>query len=148
MEILALFFAMLALATVFTLIAFRLLTRWCGTWHLIEDGVALTDDGIEYLRLYLLGKDTARFDEIESVEFLPYWKAQFPILLCRYGFSLHIIRTRFFGDCVLVGLRKSPKWFELYFKYLLFTPKDPAEFVYRLKERLKECKSRRPDAAV
>jgi hypothetical protein len=126
-----------ALIAVFTLTVFRLLTRWCGTKQLIEDGVALTEDGIEYLRFYLLGKGRAAFDEIESVEFLPFGKALFPILFFRYGYSLYIIRTRLFSDCVLIQFRKSPRWFELYFKYLLFTPRHPAEFAERLKSRLK-----------
>jgi hypothetical protein len=139
MEILAIFFAAVALVAVLTLAVFRLLTRWCGTKQLIEDGVALTDDGIEYLRFYLLGKRRATFDEIESVEFLPFGKALFPILFFRYGYSLHVIRTRLFSDCVLIQFRKTPRWFELYFKYLLFTPRHPAEFAERLKSRLIRC---------
>jgi hypothetical protein len=137
MLILATFLVAAALVAVLTLTTFRLLTRWCGTTQLFEDGAVLTDDGIEYLRFCLLGRAKATFDEIESVEFLPFGKALFPILFFRYGYSLLIIRTRLFSDCVLVAFRRSPRWFDLYFKYVLFTPKHPADFVEQLKSRLK-----------
>ena len=103
--------------------------------RLFEDGAVLTEDGIEYLRASYLGRAKARFSEIESVEVVPFYFTVFPIYF-RCGLSVYSLRTRLFSDSVLVKFNKPPKKFELHIEYLLFTPKDPVDFVERLRRRL------------
>ena len=138
MLIFAIFLAAAALVAVITLTVFRFLARRCGMKQLFEDGAVLTEDGIEYLGFFMFGRSKVTFAEIESVEVIPFYKAMFSILFFRPDFSVRNIRTRFSRDFVHVTLRRIPRWYELYFHHLLFTPAHPAEFVERLRSRLEK----------
>ena len=138
MLILTIFLAAAALVAVITLAVFRSLARRFGMKQLFEDGAVLTEDGIEYLRFFMLGRAKATFDEIESVEVIPFYKAMFSVLFFRPDFSVHTIRTRLSSDFVHITLRRSPWWYELYFRHLLFTPAHAAEFVERLRSHLEK----------
>ena len=140
MLILTIFFISIALVTVITVTAFRFLVRRSGIKDLIEDGVVLTEDGIEYLRPFLFGRGKIKFKEIESVNMVSYpaslLSLMFPV---KYGYSVHRpshISFRLFGDLVEIKIKKTPRWHEFHFQYLLFTPKNAAAFVEQLKRRL------------
>jgi hypothetical protein len=137
MQILVIFFAAVALVAVLTVTTFRFVVRRCGMKDLIENGAVLTDDGVEYLRMFLFGRGKIKFNEIESVKLVSFPVAMLSLIFpFRYGFSVHSIRTRLFSDFVEIKIKKPSRWFEFHFDYLLFTPKDAASFVERLKSRL------------
>jgi hypothetical protein len=137
MLILTIFFASIALVAVLTVAAFRFFVRRCGIKDLIEDGAVLTEDGIEYLRVFMFGRGKIKFNEIESVKLISFPIAMLSLMFpFKYGLSVHSIRTRLFSDFVEIKIRKSPRWYEFHFHYLLFTPKNAAAFVEQLKNRL------------
>jgi hypothetical protein len=125
------------LVAILTVTAFRFLARRCGIKDLIEDGAVLTEDGIEYLRLFMLGRGKIKFNEIESVKLISFPKAMLSLMFpFGYGLSVHGIRTRLFSDFVEIKIKKTPRWYEFHFHYLLFTPKNAVSFVEQLKNRL------------
>jgi hypothetical protein len=136
MLMLAAFIAVVVLVPVLTIAALRFVVRWCGIKELVEDGAVLTDSGVEYLRNFMLGRGKIKFSEIESVKLVScpiavFW-LMFPI---RYGFSVQHKGSRLFSDFVEIKVKRSPRWYEYHFNYLLFTPKDGAAWVERFKNR-------------
>jgi hypothetical protein len=137
MIILTIFFVSVALIAVLTVTAFRFLVRRLGVKDLIEDGAVLTEDGIEYMRVFMLGRGKIKFNEIESVKLISFPIAILSLMFpFRYGLSVHSIRTRLFSDFVEIKIKKSPRWFEFHFNYLLFTPENAAAFVEQLNSRV------------
>jgi hypothetical protein len=125
-----------ALITVVTVGAMRFLTRASKSEQLHEDGIVLTEDGIEFLDFCWLGKTKVTYSELESVELIPFHKVLFSMLVFRYGLSLRAIYTRLPGQFVLVKL-KGPR----VFTRLLFTPKNPSVFVEQLKARIERSQT-------
>jgi hypothetical protein len=74
------FFVSVALIAVLTVTAFRFLVRRCGIKDLIEDGAVLTEDGIEYLRVFMLGRGKIKFNEIESVKLVSFPTAMLSLM--------------------------------------------------------------------
>jgi hypothetical protein len=131
------FLAAAALVAVLTVAVFRFLVRQCGAKQLFEDGAVLTEDGVEYLRVFLLGRGKIKFNEIESVKLVSFPIAILSLMFpFRYRLSVHSIRTRLFSDFVEIKIKKSTRWFDFHFNYLLFTPKNAVVFIEQLKSRL------------
>jgi hypothetical protein len=131
-------FVSVALIAVITVIVFRFFARTFGMEKVVEEGAALTENGLEFLSPFGLGKTTIIYANVESVELLPYYKGLFSIMLFRYGMSARWICTRFFSEIVVVKLRE-PRVFQ----HLLFTPKNPRSFVDELKSRIEQSRTSR-----
>jgi len=125
-----------ALVTVITLVSFRLLTRSLGLKQLVEEGIVLTEDGVELPRFLWMGKMKVSYTDVETVELLPWYKGLISILLFRYGFSVRSICTRFFHEIVVIKLKGARV-----FEYLLVTPKNAQAFVEQLKFRMKQSRA-------
>ena len=124
------------LITIATVAIMRFTMRVSGTKQLHEDGIVVTDNGIEYLDFFWFRRAKASFSDIESVKLLPSHKAFLSALLFNYGFSIRVIHTRFSKERVLVKL-KGPRFFE----YLLFTPRNPRFLVEQLSDRIEHKRS-------
>ena len=131
--ILLIFFAGAALIALITVPLFRLITNALGIKQVLEDGVALTENGLEFLGFGFLGpnKVTINYRDIESVELMPYYKSLLTILMPRFDSSVRWIRRRPFNQMVIVKF-KGPQ----VYKKLHFTPKDPLAFAEQLKSRI------------
>lgn len=124
--------ASVAIIAVVTLFSFRLIVRKLGVKELIEEGVLLTENGIEFPRFIFAGKCSVEYGDIESVELLHF--PQTLLARVRYGPSVSSApsaRWDFLGDTVMVKL-KAPSFIQ----YYLFTPHDPAGFASKLKSQI------------
>jgi hypothetical protein len=136
MLILTEFFIGIAILFVVVLILFRLLVRFLGIKDLMENGAVLTEDGVEYLRFFFVGRGKIKFDEIESARVISFPKAMLSLMFGGYAFSAYSIRTRLFSDFVELKMKRTARWFEFHFNYLLFTPKDAVAVVEQIRVRL------------
>lgn len=128
--ILLMFLGSVVLVVVVTVVLFRLVTCSLGLKQVLEDGVALTEDGLEVLRFFGIGKMKLNYADVESVELLPY-RGPLPELHPRFRMSARWIGTRPFHQVVIIKL-KGPR----FFRYLLSTPKNGPAFVEQLKSRI------------
>ena len=119
------------LVGIVTVAIMRYLERKFDTKKLHEEGIVLTETGIEFLGFFWFGRKKARYDEIESVELISFQRSFLSKLLLQYGISIRSIYTRISGQLVQVKL-KGPRLFE----YLLFTPSNPAAVVEQLKTKI------------
>ncbi len=117
-----------------TLTGFRYATRSVRLRELVQEGVLLTEKGLEFPRSFLIGTLKVNYADVESVELIPFYKALVSILCFRYGVSVRSACTRLFHEIVVVKL-KGPRLI----KYQLLTPKDPAAFVEKLNSRIEQC---------
>jgi hypothetical protein len=136
MLILTAFLTGMVILAMLVLMLFRLLVRYFGIKDLVEDGAVLTEEGIEYLRPFWAGRGKLKLCDIKSARLVSFPRAMLSLMFLGYGFSVHSIRSRFFSDFVELKIRKTAKWYEFHFDYLLFTPKDPVAFVEQLNNRL------------
>jgi hypothetical protein len=114
-----------------TLLTMRLVLRRTNMERVVNEGVLLTEIGIEYPRFLYLGKRKTRFSEIRSVELVPYGEVAKSILMLRYGISIRRPPLKPCGDLVVVRL-KHPNPIE----YLFFGPRDPLELFEQLRRRM------------
>jgi len=124
--------ASLILVTVITIFLFRLIVTKLGIKELVEQGIILTESGIEFPRFMFLGRGRVNYSNIESVELIPFPESL--TLRLRYSpsvVSMPCARWNFRRDTVVIKF-KPP----CVFQYHLFTPNDPAELVRKLKSRI------------
>jgi hypothetical protein len=121
--------------TVITLKLFRAATRSPRRSALVREGVVLTETGIKFPRLVLMGTVEADYTTIESVTQLPFWTGLVSIGSLRYGISLRSVWTRLFCDIVVVEFTGPGT------RYLLLTPSEPSAFVAELKSRIRQAKT-------
>ena len=124
--------ASVILVTVVTIFSFRLIITKLGIKELVEQGVILTQSGIEFPRFMFMGKRRVNYCDIESVELVPFPESL--TLRLRYSpsvVSMPSARWDFRRDTIVIKF-KSP----YIFQYHLFTPNDPAEVVRKLKSRI------------
>lgn len=133
--VLVIFLASVTLVAMVTLGLFRFMSLKFGLKQVHEDGVALTKNGLEVLRIFGLGKMRLNYADVESVELLPSYKGPLATLLLRYRMSARWIGTRLFGQIVVIKL-KGPRLF----KYLLATPKEASAFVQQLRSRIEPAR--------
>lgn len=129
--ILLIFLGSVALVAIVTMALFRFVTRSLGLKQVIEEGVVMTENGLEVLRFFGIGKMKVNYADVESVEVLPYYRGPLATLRLRYGMSARWIGTRLFHEIVVIKL-KGPR----VFRYLLSTPKNGPAFVEQLKARI------------
>jgi hypothetical protein len=122
--------------TVVTVATMRRIIRGSGTQHLHQNGIELTDSGIDFLGLLWAGRRHADYSELESVELISFPAALFSLLFFRYGLSLRAIYTRIPYHFVLIKF-KNPRPSQ----YLLLTPENPALFVAQLRLRISSALS-------
>jgi hypothetical protein len=132
MIILLILFGSIALVAVITVATMRFLARKFGVTDLANNGIRMTKDGIEYLGFLFCIRRSA-FNEIQSVELVPYYKVFVSTLLFRYGLYVGKVPPNFSGKIVVVRLKRANP-----LEYLFFTPKDAANFVEQLKQRINE----------
>jgi hypothetical protein len=139
--ILLIAFVSVALVAVIAVTVLRFVSRKLGIEKLVQDGVIMTASGIEFPRFVLMGRSKASYDEIESVEFVPFPKNL--LLRMRYGSSVSARVGA--GSCrgtVVVKLR-SPRILQS--QYHLFEPGDPVAFAKELKSRIERGQSSQGD---
>lgn len=130
--ILLIFIGSIAVVFVVTLTLFRFLTRSLGLKQVLEEGVVMTEDGLEVLGHFGIGKMTVSYTNVESAELLPHFRGPFVTFLFRYKMSARWIGTRAFHEVVVIKL-KGPRLI----RYLVSTPKNGPAFVEQLNARIK-----------
>jgi hypothetical protein len=131
--ILLMFVGSVTLVAAIAVTLFRFVTRWLGLKQVVEEGVVMTENGLEVLRFFGIGKMNVSYADVESVELLPHFRGPLATLLFRYKMSARWIGTRLFHEIVVIKLR-GPRLF----KYLLSTPKNGPAFVEQLKSRVEQ----------
>ncbi len=58
-----------------TVVLLRFMMRKLGIKELVEEGIVLTETGIEFPRFPFFGRSKASYKEIESVELVPFPKS-------------------------------------------------------------------------
>lgn len=115
---------------VIVLLLVRLFFRLIGHSDLLAEGVVVKEDGIEYLGL---GKvKTILYTNIENIRLISLGERLTAYATWRFGTSIESVRGRIGGDSVLITLRCPQPC-----KYVMFTPKHPAEFIDKVTARLK-----------
>jgi hypothetical protein len=108
----------------------RYVTRRTGCQKMYEEGVVMSNYGIEYL--WLFGVSRHSYGEIASVEAVTFTEYLLNLLLFRYGISTMNLPLNPFKKIVVIRF-KNPNPIEFFF----FTPKNPSNFVRELRERIK-----------
>jgi hypothetical protein len=125
-----------ALATIGGIALMRRYIRSSGHEHVINNGIVVTDDGIEYPGFLLWGTRKKEYAEIDSIDLIPYYKFVFLNMRQRFGHWTELIRGMsggsLLGDIVVIKI-KNPEAT----KHLLFQPKDAAGIHEQLKNRIK-----------
>ena len=129
--ILLAFLGSVAVVIVVTVTLFRLVTRSLGLKQVVEEGVVMTENGLEVLGFFGVGKMSVSYADVESVELLPHCRGPLATLLLRYRMSARWVGTRLFHEIVVIKL-KGPR----VFRYLISTPEDGTTFVEQLKSRI------------
>lgn len=129
--ILVIFLASVAVVAVATLGLFRFISLKLGLKQVFDEGVVLTENGLEYLGFALLWKMRASYADVESVAIVPYFRALISGIFYRYGMSALWIWTRPSHQVVVIKLKGRR-----FYKYILFAPKDASAFVQQLKSRI------------
>lgn len=99
---------------------------------MVNEGIVLTENGIEFPRFGIMGVSKANYEDIESVELVPFPKS----LTLRLRYSPSVISTpsgRWKFSLGTVVIKFKPPYA---FQYHLFTPTDPAQLVKELKSRI------------
>ncbi len=120
----------MVLAAIVTIATMRFLARKFDVAELMDNGVRLTEEGIEYVG-FLFFKKKNTFAEIESVKLASYFDITISVLLFRYGLNIPRIPPKLFSKFVIIQLKRANP-----FEYLFFTPPDAESFVEQLKQRL------------
>jgi hypothetical protein len=122
--------AFIAVAAIFLL---RLVIRKLGIKELVDEGIVLTENGIEFPRFFFISRARVGYDEIESVELVPFPNKLF--LRFKYGPSVSSMPSAawsgFFRDTVVIKF-KSPHFIQ----YRLFTPSKPEVLVEKLRSKI------------
>jgi hypothetical protein len=131
MRVLILFIAGAGVIAAITITTLRTFIRLIGMKEVIDEGIILTDDGVEYSGFLLTGKKVLAYSEIRSVELLPYFRVALSALIFAYGISANKVPFRPFHKILIVRL-KNPRPIE----YLFLAPKEPESAFERLKQRV------------
>ena len=113
----------------------RRLYRASGHEQVYENGIMMTDTGIEYLGFLFTGTRKKSYEEIDSVQLIPYYKLLISKPFFRYGICTRWVRgvnSHFLFGKILVIRLKHPNPIQC----LFFTPKDAAVFYKHLKSRI------------
>jgi hypothetical protein len=129
--ILLMFLGGVALVAVVVTFLFRTIIHKLRLEGVVQEGIIMTESGLEFLRFFGFGKTRVKYADVESVELLPFYKGPIAALRLRYGMSARWIGTRLFNQIVVIKLR-GPRMFQ----YLLATPNDPSGFAQQLKTRI------------
>src|SRR5690242_14995252 len=78
--------AIVAMVAVATVVLMRYVLGKLGIKELVNEGIVLTENGIEFPRFVLMGRSMAGFADIESVELVPFPRSL--TLRLRYGPSV------------------------------------------------------------
>jgi hypothetical protein len=132
---LAILVGSMALITVVTLATFRFIARAFGVRELVEEGVVLAENGIEFPGMLLLNKGKIAYSNIEFVKLESFVKNFFKTIFLCYGISVRFIRSRFSKDVVVIKVKRPVTFCE----YFFFTPKNATVFVEQLKERVEKA---------
>jgi hypothetical protein len=128
--ILLIVLASMVLAAIVTVATMRFLARKFDVAELMDNGVRLTEEGIEYVG-FLFSKKKNTFAEIQSVEVASYFDITISILLFRYGLNIPRIPPKLFSKFVIIQLKRANP-----FEYLFFTPTNAENFVEQLKQHI------------
>ena len=128
-------FAIAALASIGAVALMRHFIRSSGHEQVINNGIVVTDNGIEYPGFLFSGTRKKEYTEIDSIDLIPYYKFVFLNMMKRYGHWASLIRGmsggNLLGDIVVIKIKNSEAT-----KYLLFQPKDAAGIYEQLKKRI------------
>jgi len=122
------------LIAVITVRVMRIFTRAPARRQLFEDGIVLTEDGVEFLGLFWM-RGTVTYGNIESVKVVPFLRSLLPI----YGFNVLSVCTNPFKEVLVIRV-KEPSLVKhvVGFRYLKLTPKNAATVVEQLNRRIPE----------
>jgi hypothetical protein len=123
-----------ALVATLTITAIRWLKRSPRREGLLEDGVLLTEDGLEFPRFLPIGTYKVKYADVECVESLPFWEAVVALLLFRYDMFASVMWRRLGSDVVVIKLR-GPRLI----RYHVLTPRDASRFVKLLRSRVPQA---------
>jgi hypothetical protein len=129
--IVVLILAFVALACVCVIVWMRRSIKHSGHETVFKDGLVVSGNGVGYLRFAIAGLREITFNEIDSVELIPFFKFMlFGVL--RFGSQARTLHgQQLFGDVLAIKLKHSEPT-----RYIFITPKD-ATIVYRqIKSRI------------
>src|SRR5271156_5657825 len=86
----------MALVGVITVALLRFVTRRLGLKEVFEEGLILTDDGLEHLGLHGLGKVKVPYQDVESIEIFRFFQGWMAVT-----FS-HVALWRFGGSSLCI----------------------------------------------
>jgi hypothetical protein len=110
----------------------RYLFRRVGYERLYDDGVVMTDNGIEYLGFLFSGIRKVSYSEIASVELVsPFWPG-FVQLVFYYGFITRTIKRSLFGRVIVIRFRNPAPVASLF-----FFARNPEDFYDRLRSKIR-----------
>jgi len=122
------------LIAVITVVTMRFIARKFGVTEIMNNGVVLTPEGIKYMGFFFTGTRKRTFAEIKSVELVPYFNVVISMLLFRYGLNCAKVPPNFFGEIVVIRLKRANPY-----EYLFFTPKNASSFVEQLKQQINKA---------
>lgn len=124
--------ASIVLVAIVTLKIFRTVIRLAGLKEIFEDGVVLSEDGLEIPRLFWLGRTKVPFDQVKSVELVAFGKALIKGTFLGYGIGMQNFITRPCAKEVVIIKFRWP----CFSMCIICTPKNSAAFVEQLKSRI------------
>jgi hypothetical protein len=132
-------FVSVAVVALLTITVFRFVIRKLGIKELVEEGIVLTESGIEFPRFMYLGRCKASYQQIESVELVPFPKNL--TLRLRYGTLVSSGAARWNPclDTIVIKL-KPPCFIECH----IVTPSNPTALFERIKSRMEQSAHSHP----
>lgn len=121
---------LIAVALVFGV---RYLFRRAGHERLYDDGVVMTDNGIEYLGFFFTGIRRVAYSDIASVELVPSFQLALFQMVHYYGFFPRTIKRKLFGKVVVIRFRNS-----ISAACLFFMSRKPEDFYEQLKSKIRQ----------
>jgi hypothetical protein len=120
--------------TVFSLIGVLTILIFC-TWRRflhIENACQLEEDGVMLLSWGGLLKIKVRYENIESVALIPFFKFFFSILHLQCMASGLWLHNRISENVIIIKKKRA-----IMFGYIVVTPKNEVEFIEQLQRRIK-----------
>ena len=114
---------------------FRLLLDKAGTRRLVEEGIVLTEAGIEFPRFFFL-RGKASYEQIAAVEVVPFPKNIF--LRLRYGPSVSSTPGARWDGMFSPTLVITFKTGQRSIQHRLFSPSNPSGLAAQLRSRISQ----------
>lgn len=114
------------------ILLFRFIIRRLGAGEMVNNGIVLTENGIEFSRFLFMGRSKVSYADIESVEIVPFPRNL--TLRMRYGPSVASYpgaSWNLYQDTLAIKLKQPCT-----FQYHLFHPMNPAEVAEKLRSRI------------